>query len=118
METRANNVIGPYKFNQVCGPFSLLNQQGGFTHEYTLNYVSLTDFMDRVKRLEQIAQLPRYLLFLFLLTNLRHVGQGKILQIIGEREASTQFDISWLEHLDEKPLKEVPCMICQWPAYV
>ena len=45
-----------------------------------------------------------------ILTNhCRYIGEEKINQIIKEREESTQFDISWLEHLDEKPLKEDPC---------
>lgn len=69
METRANSIVGPYKFNEVCSDSSNTDsKQGNFVHHYTLNYVSLTDFMDRVRRLEQIAKLPRYPLASFILT--------------------------------------------------
>eukprot|EP01126_Amoeba_proteus_P000445 TRINITY_DN10126_c0_g4_i2.p1 TRINITY_DN10126_c0_g4~~TRINITY_DN10126_c0_g4_i2.p1 ORF type:complete len:976 (-),score=197.01 TRINITY_DN10126_c0_g4_i2:134-3061(-) len=87
MEARANNVIGPYQFNE-----------GNSKHTFSLNYVSLTDFLSRVQRLVQISKLPSY------------EAQKLISEIINERELGLHFDISWLEHLDEKPLKEVHCV--------
>lgn len=87
VEMRANNIIDPYVF-----------KKGDYQHKFSLNYVSLTDFLSRVERLYKINK-----------TYPRYEGQELINDLLKERENSNQFDLSWLEHLDERPLKELSC---------
>lgn len=68
-------------------------------HKISLNYVSLADFLSRVKGLLNLAKLPRF------------DAIDRVKEMVEEKEAKTSFDTSWLEHLDEKPLREQYCML-------
>eukprot|EP01125_Pyxidicula_operculata_P009488 TRINITY_DN3125_c0_g1_i2.p1 TRINITY_DN3125_c0_g1~~TRINITY_DN3125_c0_g1_i2.p1 ORF type:complete len:796 (-),score=134.84 TRINITY_DN3125_c0_g1_i2:68-2455(-) len=87
VQMRANNAIEPYKF-----------VDGDIIHVFSLNYVSLSDFLYRVERLVKINKQPR------------HKSSELIRDLIEEKESSTSFDTSWLESLDERPLKELHCI--------
>lgn len=57
----------------------------------------MRDFMSRVRQLYDLSKLPRS----------RSIEEARLL--VEERERRTKFDTSWLEHLDEKPIREVFC---------
>uniref|UniRef100_A0A6B2KXN1 BEACH domain-containing protein n=1 Tax=Arcella intermedia TaxID=1963864 RepID=A0A6B2KXN1_9EUKA len=86
-QMRANMLNEPYKI-----------EEGDILHRFSLNWISLTEFLSRVMRLYNISKGPRW------------IAIDKIKEIVEEKEASTSFDTSWLEYLDERPLKEQNCV--------
>eukprot|EP01128_Nolandella_sp_AFSM9_P008885 TRINITY_DN5541_c0_g1_i1.p1 TRINITY_DN5541_c0_g1~~TRINITY_DN5541_c0_g1_i1.p1 ORF type:complete len:533 (-),score=86.27 TRINITY_DN5541_c0_g1_i1:23-1495(-) len=58
----------------------------------------MSDFIHRIDRLYKVSKLDRF------------EAMEAVKQMIREREASTMFDTTWLEHLDERSLLESSCV--------
>lgn len=73
---RSGHTIEPYRFIKK-----------DFMHQYSLHYCQMSDFIARLDRLYKISKLDRY------------DAQEAVKLLIREREATTVFDTTWLEHL-------------------
>jgi len=71
--------------------------QGDFSHIFTLQYCSLADLMSTVDYLMKLARLDRFR------------SKEEIKRYVEQKEATSKFDTTWLEHFDERTLKETYC---------
>jgi factor associated with neutral sphingomyelinase activation len=90
IEMKENNIVAPYKFIQ----FSQSK-----THRFSIKYTPLSSFLTHVNRLYRISKLDP------------DKAESRLRELIEEREAVVQFDLSWLETLSEKPLLEITCLL-------
>lgn len=83
-EMKDNNIIAPYKF--------LKNE---ILHRFTVKYASLSEFLAEVMRLLALSRTPSY------------ETEDVLREIVDEKIASVEFDMTWLESFVEIPQLEM-----------